>query len=77
METNVFKTEREFKKKFPSGLFVCSNCKKLVQDKKTCNWCGWRADGLFKTWGKGFKYAIEDINQSDEIFAPVEIYKAK
>ena len=36
--------------------------------------CGWRADGLLKTWGKGYKYTIEDEGITEEIFTPIELF---
>lgn len=37
--------------------------------------CGWRADGLLKTWGKGYKYTIEELGITEEIFPPIELFK--
>ena len=76
MEVERFETQREFNNKFPSKFYVCSNCDKLLQDKYTCCYCGWRADGLFKTMDKGYKFIIEEQSEEiQEIFRPIEMEK--
>lgn len=76
MEVERFETQREFNNKFPSKFYICSNCGKLIQDKYTCNYCGWRADGLFQTMGKGYKFIIEEQGEEiQEIFRPIEMEK--
>lgn len=76
MEVERFETQREFNNKFPSKFYVCSNCGKLLQDKYTCCYCGWRADGLFKTMNKGYKFIIEEQSEEiQEIFRPIEMEK--
>ena len=75
METEKFKTQREFNKKFPSKIYVCSNCGYLTENKYTCSRCGWRADGLLKTWDNGYKYTIEETGRTEEIFKPIELLK--
>lgn len=72
METETFKTKREFKNKYPSGLFVCANCRQLSYDPYYCGNCGFRADGLVGTIGQGYKYTIEESGETDEIFTPIE-----
>lgn len=75
MQEMCFKNWREFNKCFPSKLYICSNCNSLTEDKFTCKICGWRADGLLKTWDKGFKYTILETNETKEIFKPIELLK--
>lgn len=74
MQEMCFKNWREFNKKFPSKIYICTNCGSLTNDKFTCKYCGWRADGLLKTWDKGFKYTILETNETEEIFRPIELY---
>ena len=74
MNIEKFKTEREFNNKFKSKFYICTNCNKLIQDKYTCSYCGFRADGLFKTMDKGYKYTIESEAITEEIFNPVELF---
>lgn len=75
MREEVFKTQREFNNKFPTKFYKCTNCGELIQDKYTCSKCGWRADGLLKTWGKGYKYTILETGITEEIFTPIELFK--
>lgn len=50
----------------------------ITPDKYTCNRCGWRADGLFKTMGNGYQFIIEEQGEIiQEIFAPIETRKEK
>ena len=73
METDRFKTIREFNNKYPSKFYICALCGKLIQDKYLCPYCGFRADGLFKTMGNGYQFIIEEeSNQLQEIFKPIE-----
>lgn len=73
MKIEIIQTIREFNNKFPSKLFICSNCNQLINDKYTCNKCNWRADGLLKTMDKGFKYKILETGITEEIFKPIEL----
>ena len=75
MQEEIFKSWREFNNKFPSKFYICTNCGTLTDDKYTCQKCGWRADGLFKTLDKGFKYTILDEGITEEIFTPIELKK--
>ncbi|MCD7740159.1 MAG: hypothetical protein LUH11_02295 [Candidatus Gastranaerophilales bacterium] len=75
MQTEKFETIREFNKKFPSKMYICSNCGQLTDDRYTCAQCGWRADGLLKTLDKGYKYTIAEKEITEEIFRPIEMEK--
>lgn len=75
MQEETFNTQREFNNKFPTKMFICTNCGQLTDDKYTCSKCGWRADGLLKTWGKGYKYTILETGVTEEIFKPIELLK--
>ena len=77
MQEETFKSYREFNEKFPTKLYKCTNCGQLLNDKYSCVNCGWRADGLFKTMDKGYKYTIEDMNFTEEIFTPIELLKER
>lgn len=77
LELHIYKNEREFYHQFPSRFYICSNCGYMNFSKYVCQKCGWRADGLLKTWGKGFKYSILDKGITEEIFKPVELEKGK
>lgn len=73
MEVEVFETEREFWKRFPSKFYICSNCGYMTNNDTTCEICGWRADGLFKTMNKGYKFTIKEKQLTREIFKPIEL----
>lgn len=73
MNNEIFKSQREFNNRFPSKYYICSNCGTLTDNKYTCEKCGWRADGLLKTWGKGYKYTILETGITEEIFKPIEL----
>ncbi|MBQ9786471.1 MAG: hypothetical protein IJW25_03280 [Clostridia bacterium] len=77
IEPEVFKTQYEFNKKFPSRFFSCSNCQSLTDDAYYCKTCGWRADGLFKTMGEGYIYTIAETGITTEIFKPIEILEER
>lgn len=77
MQEEKFKSQREFNNRFPTGMYICSNCSELTTDRYTCTKCGWRADGLLKTWGKGFKYTILETGITEEIFKPIELLKGE
>ena len=48
----------------------------MNNSKIFCQKCGWRADGLLKTWGKGYKYEITG-EKVQEIFKPIELEKGE
>lgn len=75
MKKEIIKNQREFNKKFPSGLYICSNCGHMNFDKYICQNCGWRSDGLFKTMNKGYRYKLKEENFEEEIFIPIEKLK--
>lgn len=77
MITETFRTQREFNNKYPSKFYICSNCGYMNANKYTCQRCGWRADGLFKTMGKGYKYKILETGKEYEIFKPIELEKGE
>lgn len=65
-----FKNEIEFFDRYPSGYYKCTNCGYMTISKYECPRCGFRADGLFKTMNKGYKYKIG--NKEYETFIPIE-----
>ena len=75
MEVEIFQTYRQFFKKYPSKLYRCCCCGYMNPDRFTCQRCGFRADGLFKTMDMGYKYRIETLNKEEEIFKPIELEK--
>lgn len=77
MEIETFETIRDFYRKFPKKFYICSNCGYLNESAYTCQKCGWRADGLFKTMDKGYKYTIKSTGITEEIFKPIELLKGE
>lgn len=75
MLEETFATIREFNNKFPTKMYICCSCGQLTDNKYTCSRCGWRSDGLLKTWGKGYKYTILETGETEEIFKPIELLK--
>ena len=77
VETHIFRDWREFYHNYPSRFYTCSNCGYMNFDMFTCQKCGWRADGLLKTMGKGYKIKILSANKTLEIFKPIELEKGE
>ena len=75
MQTETFKTQREFNNKFPTKMYICSNCGQLSDNKYYCSRCQWRADGLFRTMNRGYKYKILETGVTEEIFKPIELLR--
>lgn len=74
VKAEIFKTLRDFNNKFPSKFYICSNCGKVIPDSNDCMYCGWRADGLFKTMERGYQFVIvEQSPEIQEIFKPIEM----
>ncbi len=71
MEIFKFKSEYEFRQKFPSGLYRCPSCNSIGNEPKHCKFCDWSADCLIKTMGKGI--VVEIDGKQNEIFKPIEI----
>lgn len=72
MSVEIFETRREFNKKFPSKLYVCSRCGKMIANPYHCTLCGWQANGLFKDLN--YRYIIkEESEEISEIFEPIEL----
>lgn len=74
MKSDFFETLRDFNNKFPSKLYICCNCGQLLANPIICLKCGFRADGLFKTMDKGYKFRIGD-GEEIEIFKPLELLR--
>lgn len=65
----VFNTIREFKNKFPSGLYICPKCGAMTNDKYVCSKCNNQSNNLFY---KGYEYEIKETNTIETIFKPIE-----
>ena len=73
-DIEIFANKREFKKKFKSGLYICSWCKKMTNNPHICINCGKQSNQLFAE--NTYKYLIktEDTN-IQQIFKPIELEK--
>jgi hypothetical protein len=80
----VFDTQSELLASIPSRKFRCSACGGISTNPYGCNAparekgkkCNWKANGLFRTAGKGFRFTIKegflDHPKVDVIFMPVD-----
>ena len=68
-----FETEREFNKKFPSGLYVCSLCGEISFDAYQCLNCGNQSNN-FALYDKTLEYLIKDKGIKNRIFLPAELF---
>lgn len=87
----VFDTLEALKAAIPSKKFRCPSCGGISTDPYECNSgvfvggdkhaCNWKAYGLFRTAGKGFRFTIKDSflekPRVDEIFMPVDFEDAE
>lgn len=75
-KVEIFPNIREFKKKFKSGLYICSWCKKMTTNPYICINCGKQSNQLFSK--TTYRYQIlsehKDIQQ---IFKPIELEKGE
>ena len=76
MQVETFETRREFKKRFPSKLYICSNCGGMTASPDECFNCNWSANCLLKTMEKGYRYIIKEESENiNEIFTPIELLR--
>lgn len=67
-----FATIREFNKKFPSKLYICSRCQGLSADPYHCTNCNNQSNSLLFMHNT-YTYTIKDINLTNTIFRPIEL----
>lgn len=68
----IFKNQREFNKKFPSKIYICTKCQHPTPNPYFCVFCKNQSNNFLY---KGYKYTILDKNITETIFLPTEIYK--
>lgn len=80
----VFETQAELLAAIPSKKFRCPSCGDISTNPYECNAparekgkkCDWKAYGLFRTAGKGFRFTVKEgfleHPKVDEIFMPVD-----
>lgn len=66
-----FENEREFRKKFHSGLYICNRCNFMTADPHICTRCRQQANQIF-TEGT-YKYKLKTDNEIRQIFLPIEM----
>lgn len=72
MQPEEFETVREFNKKFPSKLYVCTSCGKTTPNPYCCTNCNIQSNGLFI---ESYQYTIKEIGITKTIFTPIELLK--
>ena len=65
-----FENERDFYNKYPSRLYLCSECNRLSPNPYFCWECGEQANKLIKKKGI-YEYKINDNKY--QIFIPIEL----
>ncbi len=74
----VFDSIKDFKKRFPSGVYTCPSCDKESKNPYECDQpkCDWKVYGLLGDLGKGIKVIIKDKFLEhpvpENIFKPIE-----
>lgn len=72
VEIEEFATLRDFKKRFPSKIYVCSRCGSLVTDPYFCINCNMQnTNFLYKQ--NTYSYRIIEGNITNTIFKPIEV----
>jgi len=76
MNIEEFETTREFNKKFPSKLYICSKCQNLTDNPHQCTNCDNQSNSfLFEE--NAYKFTIKETGLSDQIFKPIELEKGQ
>ena len=76
---HVFDTIGDYRKAFPSGIYICPKCEKESKDPYECSQekCDWKVYGLLGDLGKGIRVIIIDKFLEHpvpmQIFKPVEL----
>ncbi len=72
IEIEVFKSLRDFNKKFPRKIYKCTNCGTLTTDKYFCTRCKNQSNNFIYL---GYTYTILDTGITETIFTPIELFK--
>lgn len=65
----VFKTAREFNKKFPLKIYTCPICGEITNDPHKCGKCYAQSNSFF--YGERmYEYEIAETGETDKIFPP-------
>lgn len=73
-DLEIFETLRDFKKKFPVQMYICSRCGQITTNPYICNNCGQQSKNLFEEFDNNYKFIIkENSNEVQSIFRPIEL----
>jgi hypothetical protein len=71
-----FEDYRQFRKKYPSLIYICSWCGYLTPNPYVCINCGRQSNQLFSD--NTYRYKIKSIHREvQQIFRPIELAKGK
>lgn len=74
MQQEEFETQRDFRNKFPSKLYICSRCSSLTTDPIICTSCENQSNN-FLYEDNAYKYTIKETGTTVQIFRPIELEK--
>lgn len=74
MQTEEFKTEREFNNKFPTKMYICSRCGSLTDNPYQCRECENQSNN-FTLIDESYQYTILENGKTELIFKPIELFK--
>ena len=74
MQTEEFKTEREFNNKFPTKMYICSRCGSLTDNPYQCRECENQSNN-FALIDESYQYTILENGKTELIFKPIELFK--
>lgn len=72
IDIEEFNTIRDFNKKFPSKLYICSRCGQLTPNPYYCINCENQSNN-FVYQEQNYKYRILESGVTEEIFKPIEV----
>lgn len=76
MSIETFGTIRDFNKKFPSKLYICTRCRQLTPNPYYCINCENQSNNFMYRDGI-YKYQIMETSIAGEIFEPIELQNLK
>lgn len=69
-----FVTIRDFNKKFPGKIFICSRCQGMTQNPHQCTRCGNQSTN-FLFANNTYSYTIKEYGITETIFKPIEVFR--
>ena len=76
MQTEEFETIRDFNRKFPSKIFICSRCQGMTQNPHQCTRCNNQSTNFLFTENT-YSYTIKEYGITETIFKPIELEKGE